>query len=155
MKLAFSLLSLPKWGAGSCTLWPMEIATTVWTWRWGWDTLAIALKPGPGQWVASARNPGPCKTQSVPKVAQAPQFITQPKAQGPRGLCRKSVIYLSIHSAERLSVGGVGFSNFPNGLGLSPAAPFFILPLLQYLPWWAYWTCESKLVTWAIMGHFH
>ena len=74
--------------------------------------------------MASARNPGPCKTQSVPKVAQAPQFITQPKAQGPRGLCRKSVIYLSIHSAERLSVGGVGFCNFPNGLGLRPAALF-------------------------------
>ena len=82
-----------------------------------------------------ARAPGLCKTQTVLKLAQAPQFITQPKAQGPGGPCGKSVIYLSVHSAERLSVGGVGFCNFPNGLGLRPAALIYILPLLQYLPW--------------------
>ena len=74
--------------------------------------------------MAPARALGLCKTQPVPKFAQAPQFIIQPEAQGPGGLCGKTVPYLFVHSAGRLSVGGVGFSNFPNGLGLRPAAPF-------------------------------
>ena len=71
-----------------------------------------------------ARAPGLCRTQPVFKLVQAPQFITQPKAQGPGGPCGKAVIYLSVHAAERLSVSGVGFCNFPNGLGLRPAALF-------------------------------
>ena len=82
-----------------------------------------------------ARAPGLCRTQPVFKLVQAPQFITQPKAQGPGGPFGKAVIYLSVHSAERFSVGGVGFCNFPSGLGLRPAALFSILPLLHYLPY--------------------
>lgn len=141
-QLTLSLLRLPKWGARSCRLWPMDIATTIRTWRWAWDTVAVALKPGPGRWVAPARPPGLCKTQPVLTLVQAPQFITQPKAQGPGRPCGKALISLSVHSAERLSVGGVGFANFPNGLGLRPAAPFSILPLLQCLPGWAESTCD-------------
>lgn len=105
--------------------------------------------------MAPARALGLGNTQTVLKLVQAPQFITQPKAQGPGRPCGKAFIYLSVHSAERLSVGGVAFSNFPNGLGLRPAAPVSILPLLQRLPWWAYPTCGYKLVTWTIVGHFH